>query len=200
MAKKGRKSGKRAKKRARSPSTVTVRFANPGRRPTMAKRRKGRKNPANPRRRRARKNPIHRRRRRNPETFAQRAGKLAAGAVVAVGTGVLVTYAASKIQPGTAVSMYGIPALAFLAGVGIARTMPTLGVGMALGASSPFVIPVATKLLSATQPSSPATAAALHAAGIARAYRRMSAVSMGHNQFSNFRPMRAVDLGAVEYR
>jgi len=169
----------------------------------MAKRRRrARKNPANPRRRRAsRKNPIHRRRRRNPETFAQRAGKLAAGAVVAVGTGVLVTYAASKIQPGTAISMYGIPALAFLAGVGIARTMPTLGVGMALGAASPFVIPVATKLLSATQPATtPTTAAALHAAGIARAYRRMSAVSMGHNQFSNFRPMRAVDLGAVEYR
>jgi len=157
----------------------------------MAKRaRRARKNPANPRRHRRRKNPSNpRRRRRNPETFAQRGGKLLAGAVVAVGTGVLVTYAASKIMPGSAVSMYGVPALAFLAGVGIARTMPTLGVGMALGAASPFVLPVATKLLTATQPATPAaTTAALHAAGMARAYRTMRAVDMG-----------AIDIGAGSF-
>jgi hypothetical protein len=73
--------------------------------------------------------------------------------------------------------MYGIPALAFLAGVGIARTMPTLGVGMALGAASPFVIPVATKLLTATAPATtPATTAALRAVTMSRAYRTMRAV------------------------
>jgi hypothetical protein len=197
MAKRSKKRSKGKKKSAkRSSPTVTVRFANPGRRRTMAKRRRRtRKNPANPAnpRRRLRHNPKprHHRRRRNPETFAQRAGKLAFGAVIAVGTGVGVTYAASKIMPGSNVSMYGIPALTFLAGVGIARTMPTLGVGMALGSFAPFVVPVTTKLLTATQPATPAaTTAAAGAAGIARAYRRMNAVHMG-------RGVSAVNMNAV---
>lgn len=119
---------------------------------------------------------------------------MAFGALIAVGTGVGVTYAASKIMPGSNVSMYGVPALTFLAGVGIARTMPTLGVGMALGSFAPFVVPVTTKLLTATTPATPAaTSAAAGAAGIARAYRRMNAVHMGRG--AGAIDMRAVHMG-----
>jgi len=129
------------------------------------------------------------RRRRNPGTFAERAGKLAGGALVAVGTAVLVTYGQSKLMPGQAVTLYGIPALGFLAGVGIARTMPTLGVGMALGSFAPFALPLTSKLLAATTP----TPAAAQAAGIARAFRSMRAVQMGRGR------MGAIDMGAVDH-
>lgn len=159
----------------------------------MAKRRKRshhgrrrRRNPTNPRR--------HHRRRRNPETFAQRAGKLAAGAAVAVATAVGVTFGQAKLMPGSSVSLYGIPALAFLAGVGIARTMPTLGVGMALGSFAGFSLPLSTKLITATSGTTPAPATPAvtpaQAAGISRAFRSMRAVSMG-------RGYGAVNMGAV---
>jgi hypothetical protein len=203
-ASKKRGTKRRAKRRSSSP-TVTVRFANPRSKP-VAKRRPKRKNPESRRtrslaakrgaRRRRRSNPTrHYRRRRNPETFAQRAGKLAFGAVAALGTGVVVIYAASKIMPGQAISEYGIPALVFLAGVGIARTMPTLGVGMALGSFSPFVLPVASKVVSALTPATPAaTTAAAQAAGIARAYRGMRALGRGGMHAVDWRGMSAVDM------
>ena len=150
----------------------------------MAKRtKKPRKNTT---RRRPRKNPVHRRRRRNPETFAQRAGKLAAVGAVALGTGALVYVASSKIAPGSPWSLYGIPAATALVGVAAARTMPTLGVGMAIGSLSPFALPIASKIAALTAPSSPSQTAA----GIARSMRNMRAVSMGR--------MGAIDMGAVD--
>ncbi len=157
-----------------------------------SKRKSPRRNPSNPRRA---KKGSHRRRRRNPGTFAERAGQLAAGAVIALGTAVGTTYAQSKIMPGQTTSLYGIPALVFLAGVGIARTMPMLGVSMALGAFAPFSVALTSKLLTATTPATPTTPStpAATAAGISRAYRAMRAIDMGRG-----RGMRAVDLGAVD--
>ena len=134
-----------------------------------------------------------RRRRRNPGTFAERAGKLAGGAAVAVLSAIGVTFGTAKIMPGSKLSLYGIPGLVFLAGVGIARTMPTLGVGMALGAFAPFALPLTSKLLTATTPAAPSSPA-VTAAGISRAFRGMRAVSIG----AGHRAMRAVDLGAVD--
>lgn len=182
MAKRGKAKKKTARKGA-SP-TVTVRFANEG---SMAKKKGGTRRKGS-----HRKNPSHKkggrgRRRRNPSTFWERAGKLAAGAAVAVGTGVLVTYAQSKIMPGQAVTLYGIPALAFLAGVGIARTMPTLGVGMALGSFAGFATPLTSKLLAATTPTATTTAAI----SAARAVRMMHAA---RGRYTN-----AVDMRAVDY-
>lgn len=117
----------------------------------------------------------------------ERAGRLLGLAAVGVATGVGVTWGASKLMPGSNVSLYGIPILTFLAGVAISTKMPTLGVGIAAGAASPFVVPVTTKLLAATAPSTPATTAA----GIARAYRSMRAIDMG-------RRMSAIDMGAID--
>lgn len=175
---------KKAKKSASSPA-VTLRFANPRSGARMAKKKtrkspRRRRNPSNP------KKGSHRRRRRNPGTYAERAGKLAAGAAVAVGTAVLVTYGTAKVMPGSNVSLYGIPAATFLVGAAVARTMPTLGVGMALGSFAPFALPLTSKLLTATAPSAPAATAA----GIARSMRNMRAVSMGR--------MGAIDMGAVD--
>jgi len=161
----------------------------------MAKKKKGggkrksprRSNPSNP------KKGSHRRRRRNPPNdFLGRVGRLAGGAAVAVATAVGVTYATSKVMPGSNVSLYGIPALAFLAGAAMSKSMPILGTGIALGAPAPFALPLATKLLALTPATSTTPAAtttqtpAQTTSGIGRAYRRMRAVDMG-----------AVDMGAV---
>lgn len=162
----------------------------------MAKKKKAHKPRKSPRRSNP-KNKPPRRRRRNPGTFAERAGKLAAGAAVAVATAVGTTFATAKIMPGSKVALYGIPGLIFLAGVGIARTMPTLGVGMALGSFAPFALPLSTQLLAAASPSAtPASTPAATAAGISRAYRNMRAVSMSGD--GRGWGMRAVDLGAVD--
>lgn len=179
-----------ARKNKDVPAGVTLRFANPRGAP-MAKKKKtaGRKSP--------RKHTGHhkgkghhprRHRRRNPGTFMERAGKLAGGALLAVGTGVGVTYAMTKLAPmiGSPAAEYGVPLVTFGIGVAVARTMPTLGVGMALGSFAPFVIPVTGKLLSATAPSTPSATAA----GIARRLRQMRAVSIGR--------MGAIDMGAVD--
>ena len=181
MAKRGKAKKKTARKGA-SP-TVTVRFANEG---AMAKKKGGkRKSPrrSNP----SKKKGSRGRRRRNPSTFWERAGKLAAGAAVAVGTGVLVTYAQSKIMPGQAITLYGLPALAFLAGVGIARTMPTLGVGMALGSFAGFATPLTSKLLAATTPTTPTTTTTA-------AIRAVHALRSARGRYTN-----AVDMRAVDY-
>lgn len=126
----------------------------------------------------------------------ERAGRLLGLGAVAVATGVGVTYAASKIMPGTNTSLYGIPILTFLAGVAISTKMPTLGVGIAAGAATPFVVPLSTKLLTATAPSTPATTAA----GISRAYRSMRAIDMGGGWNAidtRSRGLGAIDMGAV---
>jgi hypothetical protein len=176
---------KKTKKGGSSPG-VTLRFANP-RSASMAKKKKtgGSKKPrrSNP------KKPAPRRRRRNPGTFAERAGKLAGVAAVALASGALVYVATSKIMPGSNVSLYGIPAATFLVGAAAARTMPTLGVGMAIGSLSPFALPIANKVASLMAPANPTTPAAA-AAGIARSMRNMRAVSMGR--------MGAIDMGAVD--
>ena len=187
---------KRAAKRSaakRSSPEVVVRLANPRGSGTMAKKKrsggkkrsgaKRRSNPSNPRK------GSHRRRRRNPPNdFLSRVGRLAGGAAVAVGTAVGVTYATSKIMPGSNVSLYGIPALAFLAGAAMSKSMPILGTGVALGAPAPFALPLATKLLALTPATSTTTStttasttqpATATTNGIGRAYRRMRAVDMG---------------------
>lgn len=189
MVKKKRGGGKRRKsttKHRRAP-TVSVRFANEG---SMAKKnpRRGKRR-ASPHRRH-RKGAQRRRRRSNPSGFMERAGRLLGLGAVAVATGVGVTYAASKIMPGTNTSLYGIPILTFLAGVAISTKMPTLGVGIAAGAATPFVVPLTTKLMTATAPATPSTPAAT-TAGIARAYRSMRAIDMGHR-------MGAIDMGAID--
>lgn len=100
-----------------------------------------------------RKNPKEnrrRRRRRNPEgTFTQRLMSLAGGAAVALGAGVLVTVGQAKFSPGSAFTLYGLPIAGLAAGAWLSEKMPTVGTGLALGSVSPFVLPVASKLLSA---------------------------------------------------
>lgn len=146
------------------------------------------KNPHKKHQKSSKKNPKRRHhRRRNPSGFMERAGRLLGLAAVAVGTGVGVTWAASKIMPGSNTSLYGIPILTFLAGAAISQKMPTLGVGIAAGSAAPFVVPLTTKLLTATAPSTPATTAA----GISRAYRSMRAIDMGGR-------MGAIDMGAID--
>ena len=152
----------------------------------MAKKKNGGKKKGGGTKRRAhRKNPSrkhhHARRRRNPSnTFGSRLGKLAIGAAAVVASGVLTTFAMSKIQPGTALSMYGVPVVVGLAGVAMAGKMPMLGGGLALGAATPYVLPLASRAIAATQPTPATTAGAL-----AAAYRR------------NALPMGAVNMGAV---
>ena len=154
----------------------------------MAKKKKTGGTKKSPRRSNPKK-PAHRRRRRNPGTFAERAGKIAGVAAVALATGALVYVGTSKIMPGTNTSLYGIPIATFLVGAAAARTMPTLGVGMAIGSVAPFALPVANKIAAMTAPATPTTPAAT-AAGIARSMRNMRAVSMGR--------MGAIDMGAVD--
>jgi hypothetical protein len=189
------------RKRAKKPATVTVRFANGGSK--MAKRKGGkrRKNPANPTKRRgSRRNPRRRalgRRRNPPNTFGDRVMRLAGGALVAVGTGVAVIYGQSKIQPGTSLSLYGVPAAAFLAGAALAKNSPMLGGGIALGAFAPFALPLASKALTATgTPNTPAVSAA----GLGRAMRSLRAVEYRGGLGSVDLPMGAVDLGYTAYR
>jgi hypothetical protein len=178
---------KKAKKRASTGGpAVALRFANPRRGGAMAKKKKT-THRKSPRRSNPKKRPHHRRR-RNPNTFMERAGKLAGAGLIAVATGVVGTVAMTKLAPtvGSSVAEYGVPIALFGLGAAAYRTMPTLGAGMALGAFTPFVIPLASKLLNAVSPSSPSQAAA----GIARSMRNMRAVSMGR--------MGAIDMGAVD--
>lgn len=113
--------------------------------------------------------------------------KLAGGALATLVSGVVVTVAISK-APATwgKAAEYGIPAAAFLAGAAVAKSHPMVGGGVALGAFTPFVLPLASKALTAL-PAAQTPAAT--AAGIGRAFRSMRAVDLG-----------AVDMGAVEYR
>lgn len=126
----------------------------------------------------------HHRRRRNPGTVMDRAVKLLGGAAVALATGVAVTVATAKIDPGNPLSLYGIPAATFGLGAAVAGKHPTVGVGMALGSLSPFVIPVSSKVLTAGIPSANANQTA---AGLGWAMRRMRGARMG-----------AIDMGAID--
>lgn len=133
----------------------------------------------------------HPRRRRNPSgDFGSRLGRLALGATVAVGSAVAVTYLTSKIAPGQAASLYGIPIAVFVGGVALARKFPLVGAGIAIGAPAPFAIPLAARLLTAT----PSANAAQTAAGISRAYRTMRAVDVGRGM--NAVSMRGVHVAA----
>lgn len=143
----------------------------------MAKRKGGhkksgghrRRNPSNPRRKKG-----HHRRRRNPgDTFMSRAGRLLGGAAVAVATGVAVTYVQAKWMPGNPLTLYGVPAAGFLAGVALAKKAPTFGVGMALGSASPFVLPLGSRLLAAGTPT-------------ANASRTTAAVELGAVEMGNY--------------
>lgn len=140
--------------------------------------------------------------------FVDRLTHLAGGALVAVGTGVLVTYGQSKLQPATTTPgspsnlvLYGVPLAAFLAGTALAGKMPTLGAGVALGAFSPFALPLASKMLAASTATTTTTQpAAATAAGLGRAFRSMRAVSMGSAGGYDPYDMGAVDMRAVDYR
>jgi hypothetical protein len=187
MAKEKKRGGGKRKTSKRRAATVTVRYANEG---SMSKTKNPRRGGKRSHHGKRRGNP-RRRRRSNPSGFMERAGRLLGLAAVAVGTGVGVTWAASKIMPGTNTSLYGIPILTFLAGAAISQKMPTLGVGIAAGSAAPFVVPLTTKLLTATAPATPTTPATT-AAGIARAYRGMRAIDMGHGR------MGAIDMGAID--
>ena len=124
----------------------------------------------------------HRRRRRNAGSFSEKMGQLAMLGAAAVATAVVATIGTAKIYPGNKLSLYGIPAGLFLLGVGLSKSMPKLGVGMAAGAFAPFALPLASKALAATTPSTPAVTAS----GIGRSMRQMRSGRMG-----------AVDMGAV---
>jgi hypothetical protein len=175
------------KKSPKSSPTVTLRLANPARR-TVAKKKPtkkkktARRNPSTARR--GSKKGSHRRRRRNPGSFSEKAGQLAVLGAAAVATAVIVTIGTAKIYPGKPLSLYGIPAVAFLAGVALSKSSPKLGVGIAAGAFAPFALPLASKVLTAT---TPASTPAVAASGIGRSMRQMA---MG-------RRMGAVDMGAV---
>jgi hypothetical protein len=196
-----RKSKKRAKRKA-APS-VNVRFANSGGR-SMAKRRKSGKRRGSRRKASAhrkhnpRRRVTHRRRRNPANTFMDRAAKLAGFALVAVGTGVATTFAMSKLTPaGQTMSNaleYGLPAGVFLVGAAVSKSSPMLGAGMAAGAFAPFVLPLASKALTATAPATPSTTAA----GLGRAFRNMRAVQgrqYGYGMGAVDHPM----VGAVNY-
>ena len=123
----------------------------------------------------------HRRRRNPPNTFGARLGRLAAAGAVAVATGVGVYYAAGKIAPThPQIASYGVPLAGLLLGVALARKMPVLGAGVAVGSVAPLAVPVATKVLN---PAASATSS------LGRAARRMAAIDMG-----------AIDMGAVDMR
>lgn len=129
-------------------------------------------NPANPRRRRRRRNP--------GTTFVQALGKVLGGAAAMFGSGVLVTLGTAKIMPGHPLSLYGIPAATALLGAGIATKAPVIGIGVAAGAASPFVLPVASTLLGGGTtgiPAAPAasTVSALRAVAMSGPYRELNA-------------------------
>jgi hypothetical protein len=177
-----------AKKKRPAQPTVTLRVANPRGGSMAAKKGKG-KGRKSPRRSNPTKKGHHGKRRRNPTTFLDRVGRLAGVAAIALGSGAATYVATSRIAPGSPASLYGIPAGVFLIGAAAYRTMPTLGAGLAIGAVSPFALPIASKAASMIAPSSPSSTAA----GITRSLRNIRAVSMGRNY-----DMGAVDMGAVD--
>lgn len=183
------------KKKTKKPAEVTIRYANPsgGRMAARKKkgggsrRKSGRRNPSNPKR-------GHRRRRNPGNTFGDRFGKLAGLALVTLASGAAVLVAQSRIQPGTALSEYGIPVVGFVAGVALAKKMPTLGTGIAAGsAAAPFVLPLGSKIAgmlpaatpaatTTTTPTTTATTSGLQAAirqRLGGSRRYMGAVNLG---------------------
>jgi len=158
----------------------------------------------------AKKNPKKhgRRRRRNPpDTLMSRVLKIGALAGVALLSGVVTVYGQAKIKPGTAPSLYGVPAAMALGGVLLMPHSPTIGTGMAIGAlAGPFTLPLASRALTpSTSTSSATTAAAAAVAGLDDGsiaavemgdefYHALQAVTMG----GQHRHMQAVEVGAVD--
>jgi hypothetical protein len=155
-------------------SDVKVHFANGGRK--MAKRKNSGGKKRSHGKRPKKKNPGRRSPRRNPAGFGDRAMRLLGGAAVVLGTGIGVTYAMAKIAPGTNGSMYGIPAATFVVGAALAKKMPVLGAGMALGAATPFAVPLASRVLAMGQDSGTQARAA---AGLGRMLRAVQARQLG---------------------
>lgn len=127
-----------------------------------------------------RKNP---RRRRNPRgmTFGTAIGYAVAAMAVMLGTGVIVTLATAKFSPGHPMSLYGIPAVTAIGGAWLATKAPLIGIGVAVGAASPFVLPLGSRLLGAGSGTQALNGLAGHAT------RALGAVSLG-----------AVELGDEE--
>jgi hypothetical protein len=132
------------------------------------------------------------RRRRNPgNDFMSRAGRVLGVGLVALGTGALVLVGQSRFEPGTALSQYGIPVAGAVVGVALAKKMPTLGIGMAIGSvAAPFTLPLASKVNSML----PAPAATATTSGLAAVQLRGAlAQRLGPSR----RFMGAVNMGAV---
>lgn len=148
------------------------------------KRAHGRKhNPANPKHRA--------RRRRNPGvTFVQALGKVLGAAAAMFGTGVVTTYAVTKIAQGNPLSLYGIPAGFVLLGAGVATKMPMVGAGIAAGAAAPFVLPVTSSLMSPPAATPTTTGAALKAVAMGGTWRELS-------QYPRPAGIGAVQMGSV---
>jgi len=128
----------------------------------------------------AKTNPRGRRRRRNGTTFVQALGKVLGAGAAMFGSGVLVTLGTAKIAPGSPWSMYGIPLAAGALGAGIATRYPLIGAGVAAGGAAPFVLPVASRMLTSGIPSANAPAVSgLRAVAMGSTWRRMAAVRMG---------------------
>ncbi len=134
----------------------------------MAKAKKNRgggKKRSHAKRSHTKKNPRRKGARRNPSGFGDRAMRLLGGAAVVLATGVGVTYAMSKIAPGTAGSMYGIPAATFVLGAALAKKAPVIG------AATPFAVPLASRVLAMGQGTDQARATA----GLGRMLRAVQA-------------------------
>lgn len=114
----------------------------------------------------------HRRRRHNPDTYMGRVGRIAGMGLAAIATGVGVYYGAAQIPQHPNLAMYGLPAAGVLLGAAVAKKMPALGVGIGVGAVSPFALTLAFKLLVPATPASTTSA-------LARAARTIRAVDVG---------------------
>ncbi len=87
-------------------------------------------------------------------------GHLVGAGLVGLAAGTAVLYGQSKISPGRAMSLYGVPLVGLGIGAAMAKRFPLLGTGIAMGSVlGPFTVPVATKVLGGASH----TAAALNA-------------------------------------
>lgn len=212
---------------ALAPTVVQLRFQNEG--PPMAKKSKGKRTPTSQlhgaalaaRRRSEHKGGGskggghkggghkggRRPRRRNPgTTFVQALGKVLGGVAAAFGAGVVTTVATAKIAPGHPLSLYGIPLGVGLLGAAVATKAPVVGVGIAAGAASPFVLPVSSTVLAGTTTGiptmnpSPSTVSALRAVAMGAQYRSLRGMPIRgvSNPLGGVqRPLGAVSMGAV---
>lgn len=135
------------------------------------------------------------RRRNPPQTFMGALGHILGAAAVGLVAGGAVLYGQQKIAPGSAASLYGVPAVGVLVGAAVAKKAPTIGVGLALGSIlGPFTIPVASKVLGAAS-SSTTTSTAAQTAALAAV--QLGAVTMGQAR-RLLKPDTLYDVSAVE--